>query len=93
MLMTTYGQTHFNRVKEEYIKSNIDDIDSIIHFIDNHLLPSQKTEYLEYIGFDVYKNENKILKSYDIETLDDLEDIGVIYYSTVWSNEIITLDN
>jgi hypothetical protein len=93
MLMTTYGQTHFNRVKEEYIKSNIDDIDSIIHFIDNHLLPSQKTEYLEYIGFDVYKNENKILKSYDIETLDELEDIDVIYYSTLWSNEIITLDN
>ena len=64
-----------------------------IHFIDNHLLPSQKTEYLEYIGFDVYKNENKILKSYDIETLDGLEDIDVIYYSTLWSNEIITLDN
>jgi len=92
MLMTTYGQTHFNRVKEEYLKSSIDNIDSIISFVDNHLLEKQKSLFFEYIKCNVYKNENEVLKNYDIETLDDLDDDCINYYSTLWSNEIITID-
>jgi len=92
MLMTTYGQTNYNRVKEEYVKSHIDDIDSLICFVDKHLLECHKTAFFKYVGFDIFKNEEQLLECYNMNDLDELENACISYYSTLWSDEIITIE-
>ena len=92
MLETTYGQTHYNRVKEEYLKDKYDDIDSIIYHVDNQLLDCQKTAFFEYLNFSVYEDEKELLENHQVETLEELQDEGYYIINTLWSKELLVLE-
>ena len=92
MLETIYGQTHPNRVKEEYLNNKYDDIDSLVCHVDKHLLDCQKTAFFEHLNFSVYENEKELLENCQVETLEELQDDGYFIINTLWSDELLVLE-
>ena len=92
MLKTTYGQTHPNRVREEYLNDKYDDIDSLVYDVDNNLLNCQKTAFFEYLNFSVYEDEKELLENCQVETLEELQDDGYFIINTLWSDELLVLE-
>tara|TARA_Y100000592_G_scaffold100401_1_gene180310 strand:+ start:1624 stop:2148 length:525 start_codon:yes stop_codon:yes gene_type:complete len=92
MLKTTYGQIHSNRVKEEYLNDKYDDIDSLVSHVDKHLLDCQKNAFFEYLNFSVYENEKELLENCQVETLEELQDVGYFIINTLWSDELLVLE-
>jgi hypothetical protein len=92
MLETKYGQTHYNRVKEEFLIDIYHDIDSLVCYVDKHLLDCQKNAFFKYLNFSVYEDEKELLENHQVETLEDLQDDGYFIINTLWSDELLVLE-